>query len=317
MPVATITYRLSRTGQKDSLRKNGDGCREQVATGEVPLDLLDAFVIDADGNVSFDATRAPKQAKDEKYKMVVTVARFGRKGYDVEWDVYPTWDDLLSYVRWADSVEKELDEATYADYLADERARVEAGHAFMTDPAARPDRVEEDSVRIGGWSFWESDIVAEAKRRWAADQADQEEKRQANRRTLAAWIADHGSENQRQRLAAGLLPWREAHAAMEGFLFAPLQEFPLYERFDPADVCICERAGQEACKPKFESVDATELTAEEWDRLSAIQAVVPDGQFQLREHRARCKSRVEPLMRRGVIVKRTVGSLTFKREFAL
>jgi hypothetical protein len=60
-----------------------------------------------------------------------------------------------------------------------------------------------------------------------------------------------------------------------------------------------------------------ELAADEWPQYSAIRAAVPDATFQLREHRAKCSSATEPTIRRGVIVKRTLDRLTFKREFAL
>ena len=48
-----------------------------------------------------------------------------------------------------------------------------------------------------------------------------------------------------------------------------------------------------------------------------VLTAAPDATLQLREHRAKCASAVEPMIRRGVIVKFTVDRLTFKREFAL
>lgn len=73
----------------------------------------------------------------------------------------------------------------------------------------------------------------------------------------------------------------------------------------------------EICEVKFKSFDATELTADEWERYSAIRVAIPDAQFQLREHQAHCESLETPVIKRGVIVKRTVERLAFKREFAL
>ncbi len=70
------------------------------------------------------------------------------------------------------------------------------------------------------------------------------------------------------------------------------------------------------CKVKFKSVDATELSAREWEQFSKLKAFAPTAQFVLREHHAQCE-RGEPLMKRGVIVKFQVENLTFKREFAL
>ena len=40
---------------------------------------------------------------------------------------------------------------------------------------------------------------------------------------------------------------------------------------------------------KFQSVDASELTADEWEKFAEIQAAVPGATLQLREHRAQTK----------------------------
>jgi hypothetical protein len=91
-----------------------------------------------------------------------------------------------------------------------------------------------------------------------------------------------------------------------------------HSRYLPGAVCECVMFGAEQpCKVKFQSVDATELTAGEWEQFSRLQAAVPGATFQLREHRAQCETAVEPKIRRGAIVKFAMGQLTFKREFAL
>jgi len=121
-----------------------------------------------------------------------------------------------------------------------------------------------------------------------------------------------------ETLGVSRKPWRQGDRwSVREHLFAPLEQFSLYVRFEVSDVCVCEHAGNGPCGLKFQSVDATQLTAEEWDQLSAIRAAVPDAQFQIREHRAKCKSRSETEVKRGVIVKRQVDQLTFRREYAL
>ena len=321
--TATISYRLSQAGRQDSLRKGGDGKKEQTQIAEVQSNDVELFVVDEDGNASFDATRCVshvERATDKFHRIAV----FGRRqpiGWsEIEWDIAPTWGQLLEFARWVNGVELRLAEehegslvAQALEVNAEEHA---VGANFLSDPNARAEKVEEDSVTIAGIDFWDSKIVEEAKRRWAADR---EKIKQENRSTLAGWIREHGTDNQRQRLDAGLLPWQEASDGLEQYLFEPLTAFPLYERFDRTEVCKCvgDEYQAKVCEVKFKSFDATVLSAEEWDRYTHIRDAVPDAQFQLREHQAACHSVENPLIRRGVIVKRTVGWLTYKREYAL
>jgi len=316
--TATISYRLSPQGRQDSLRKGGNGKKEQKQTDEVqPTDIW-LFEIDDDGNATFDATRSPEKFPTDEFHVSSKPDFLG--WMDIEWDIAPTWGQLLEFARWVNGVELRLAEehegslvAQALEVNAEEHA---VGANFLSDPNARAEKVEEDSVTIAGIDFWDSKIVEEAKRRWAADR---EKIKQENRSTLAGWIREHGTDNQRQRLDAGLLPWQEASDGLEQYLFEPLTAFPLYERFDRTEVCKCvgDEYQAKVCEVKFKSFDATVLSAEEWDRYTHIRDAVPDAQFQLREHQAACHSVENPLIRRGVIVKRTVGWLTYKREYAL
>ena len=90
-----------------------------------------------------------------------------------------------------------------------------------------------------------------------------------------------------------------------------------YERFALQEVCACQRKDGTFCKVKFKSVEAASLTADEWEQFSKIKALAPEATFQLREHSAECVTAFAAKIRRGVIVKFAVDSLTFKREFAL
>ena len=80
------------------------------------------------------------------------------------------------------------------------------------DPIARHDAVE-DRVEL---------VVA---RPVAGRARDQDELKKANRATLAEWTLKHGTENQRERMAAGLLPWNEIYAAAEEYLLFSVFEF--------------------------------------------------------------------------------------------
>jgi hypothetical protein len=315
---ARIQFNLSAAGRRDSLRSGGNGARAQEMTGPIDPEQLDAFDVDEQGRVFFDATKTPTEVIVEQWNVVVAVR--GQKEIhaqadaEVEWNVVPAWVDLVGLAQclkqWADG----LDNQYVLEMESQARHETEVEQMFLSDPHARADKLSEDYVEIAGCTFWNTNVVREAHARAAKDL---EEQRQANRATLTRWIQEHGSENQKQRLAAGLLPWAEAHSELEKGLFALLDEFPLYERFNVDEVCICPQMGGESCGLKFQSVDATELTADEWVRFDAIRTSIPDAQFQLREHRAKCRTRTEAEIRRGVIVKRSVDRLTVKREYAL
>jgi len=311
-----ITYNLSEAGRRDSLRKGGNGQRQQDVEIYVYPEDLDLFTVNETGEASFDVRICNVESiEDPPFGIPLGKGRFEFEPWDnwkVEWDVVPEPEDLLALGRdiRAYEHERQLEGEAYA--LEKERK----GEEFISDPNARAASIEREHVNIeGGHRFENSHQVALFARRRAT--ADQEAQKKANRATLTEWIQKNGSKNQQERLAANLLPWQEAFATVEHYLFTPLAGFKLCERFDPAEVCMCERAGSDACEPKFQSLDATELTADEWDDLSRIKEAAPGATFQLREHRATCKSHANPEVRRGVIVKFTLGQLTFKREFAL
>lgn len=315
---ARISYILSERGRKDSLRQGGDGRRTQTAQGLISNATdLEIFKVDEEGQVSFDATTAPKQFEAvNKHHYVLIAQRGASARIEVLWDVVPTWEDLMQFARWAHDVEEQQNEQQYIEWEAQNAEEERVTYAFLADPNARAEKISEDYVTIAGHDFWNSQgrVVVEARARF---HRDQEEVKKANRATLAEWTGKHGTENQRQRLAAGLLPWKEVYEAAEEHLYAPLAEFPLYKRFEIGQVCEAVTEGEPACDVKFQSVDAVELTAEEWDEYAKIRAARPDATFQLREHRAECQHTDRVQIRRGVIVKVSLGKLTFKREFAL
>jgi hypothetical protein len=317
MPLqARIKYLLSEQGRRDSLKKGGNAQRIQEVTGTVANADLECFSVDLEGNVSFDLAGEFDFMEQPSRDFPSNKGRWVRKGEgyiveEVQWDVVPSWEDLVAIAR---QFKRDHDQS--AAYQAEQLKETEAiGNAFLKDPNARATTVAKDHVVIDGRRFEGfTPVVNTARKRW---QRDQDELKKANRATLAEWVGQHGTENQRQRLAAGLLPWQEAYEAAENYLFAPAAAFQLYQRFEIEDICLCVRMGDDFCDPKFQSVDATELTADEWEQFARIKSALPGAQFQLREHRAQCKSAENPEMRRGVIVKFTMGQLTFKREFAL
>ena len=284
---ARIGYWLSDRGRRDSLRHGGDGKRQQTAVGLITTpDDLDLFDVDDEGRISFDASVAPIDFEPDgkrhsSFHAPAKVDGVGR--IDVLWDVVPTWHDLLEFARWVHWAAEQHDRARQLEWEAEHAAIKKVTHDFLADPNARAEKLAEDHVTIAGRDFWSNTdpVVVEARARAARDD---EELKKANRATLAKWTAHHGTSNQRQRLAAGLLPWKEIYEAAEAQLYVPLASFPLYKRFELQEVCKCAPDGR--ANVKFQSVDTVELTAEEWEQYSKVRAAVPRATFQLREHRA-------------------------------
>ncbi len=206
-----ISYFLSQRGRRDSLRKGGDGRRLQQVVGTVGDADLDLFAVDDDGKVRLDATCfVPRDFP------VPDSARWVRKSLsgptDLEWDAVPAWADLIAVARaWRQAFEKLT---TFLE--AEKQQRDSIAQKFFADPTARAERIDRDGVRIAGCEFInDHPAAAEARRRRALDE---EELQKAKQASLADWIARHGTDNQRQRLIAGVLPWKEATEAAEDAL---------------------------------------------------------------------------------------------------
>lgn len=99
---ARIRYYLSEQGRLASLRQGGNCRRLQETIGVVDEGDLAAFSINDEGLVSFDATVTfyPSDVSE------VTVPAGTRQmvktssgGEEMEWDVVPTWEDLVAVAR--------------------------------------------------------------------------------------------------------------------------------------------------------------------------------------------------------------------------
>ena len=159
------------------------------------------------------------------------------------------------------------------------------------------------------------DVPAEAHRRFRADQRSYQEKvrqdqvvqaalHEEKKQFLVGWIAEHGTEEQKTRQAAGLLPMAEAVARITDLVFAPIAGRPIYrhdgaERLTAfirtvtgsADVVIT-RADVVA-----RSTHAVMATADEWTAIREMQQALPEAHVVLRHHQLRSRAspgRAEP-----------------------
>lgn len=129
------------------------------------------------------------------------------------------------------------------------------------------------------------------------------------------WVATQGTPNQRARHAAGLLARDEVLDAIEEEAFKPLQGRSMpYEKMQAKDVCTCE--DYSPCHVGFSSCSADSATAEEWEKMEGIKALLPSAEVQLRTHTGESKHCDETVTRNGLRVTVTVGAFEFSREYA-
>jgi hypothetical protein len=311
-----ISFKLSDRGRKRLLLAGRGSAQEHTFVGEVTEADVDIFEVSPDGaSLIADVSLVPDVPPQSDKYQVIGIAG---KGCEISWHTVPTWADLMDLARWVRNWHAEQEREEFDAQLADDKRRAEVAAQFLNNTSARAENVPKKGggpVTINGYVFHDAEVVEEANKR---KQKDADDKRAAQWKVLSKWIKENGSYNQQQRLAAGFLPFMEAYEAMENYVFAALDGFPLHERFKTSEVCKCieYEVSKNHCKPRFESKDATELGPEEWECYEQIRAKLPGAKHQFRVHEAECT--IEPTQRRyGVIVKVNVDSLGFKREYAL
>jgi hypothetical protein len=154
----------------------------------------------------------------------------------------------------------------------------------------------------------------------------EDERREAEKqKQIADWVARHGDENQKERFAAGMFPRDEAVAAIKEQAFAPLKEFPEYERIKNGEVravcdenCLCAQGYDERCGITCETVDDVPATARQWEQIKRMKALLPAATYTIRKHRCECD---DPDCKTGIVerfsiyVKLQVGAFVFNRNY--
>jgi hypothetical protein len=124
-----------------------------------------------------------------------------------------------------------------------------------------------------------------------AQEAEEQARKQAQEAqysaAVAALVRQVGSPVDVDRLEAGVLPQEEIDRLVHDHVFAPLNEFPRYEKLTARDVehdenCCADDAS-------YDVDDAGELTADEWTRLKAIRAAMPAATVTPRLHSGECR----------------------------
>lgn len=341
--TATATYLLSEDGRKASLLAGGDGRSLQQITLHVPANRLHLISVDRQGTARLKL----------RPRFEMNGAGIVRIDTAPKYDAPPTVEDLYRAAARNHELEETYvaqKDAQRAKRTDDDRTRRQRlAEAFFADPSMRaathPPPTSQTCYVFtdrGGVLFDASadvglakDVPAEAQRRFRADLRSYQEKvrqdqiaqaalHEEKKQFLVGWIAEHGTEGQKTRQAAGLLPMAEAVARITDLVFAPIAGRPIYrhdgvERLTAfirtvtgsADVVIT-RADVVA-----RSTHAVMATADEWTVIREMQQALPEAHVVLRHHQLRSRRHqgVPSLVVIGALVTMKYGPFILRREY--
>ncbi len=337
----SVVYHLSEAGRKASLIAGGDGKGVQRLTVEVPSTRLHLVAVGMSGQA-----RLKLQPHFERVDGQVL-----RHDAPPVFDAPPSVEELFHLAARNHELAREFRSSRAESRDAHRERRAEIARAFLGDasqramlrPAPTPrrcyvasswGRVMFDSGLDRGPA---ADVPREAYRRFRADERLRKEEHLKRRaadqalhtekiRVVAEWLAAHGSDDQRGRHAAGLLPVEEVIDALADDAFASVADLPRYPMDGTARLQAHVRAftGNSAlmltsADLKVDGADATEATAAEWAVMQQLKARLPDADVKLREHRLswRRDPSLPGLSIFGVLATRRVGPFIVRREFAV
>ena len=342
----TANYLLSEDGRKASLLAGGDGRAVQQIGLQVPASRLHLVSVDKQG-IARLKLRPRFERNDERGLVRIDAAPV--------YDAPPTLDELYR----AAAKNHELEAAYYAERAAqrskrtdDDRLRHDSmAEAFLGDkgqravahPPPSPKRCYLITDRgrllfdVATDQGLAKEVPPEAHRRFRADLRAKEERDRQERaaqlglheekkRFVAEWVAENGTDEQKARHAAGVLPMAEAIEGITDQIFAVNGRLPIYRR-DGADRLqqfIRERTGADdaVVGPSdvvVRSNHAVKATAEQWAVVQELTNLVPNANVVLRQHVLSSKRDQEspPLTVFGVLVTKRHGPLVLRREYVV
>jgi hypothetical protein len=243
-------------------------------------------------------------------------------------------------------VERRAGRSNRRDAERDNRAAV--AEAFLADPNRRaiahppptPKRCAVSTER--GRVLFDADTDAprardvppEAHRRFRADLRAKQERNHERRaaqlalheekkRFLAEWIAAHGTAEQQERQAVGMLPIDEAIEAITDEVLAILHDRPRYahDGVGRLQAHLQQHPGyvDAVVSPGTLSVistNAVTATAAQWSLIKDIRALVPNATVTLRAHKLSWKrAPAHSITVFGLLVTLNCGPFTLRREY--
>ena len=337
----SVVYHLSEAGRKGSLLAGGDGKGVQRLTVQVPSSRLHLVTVGISGQA-----RLKLQPHFERIDGQVL-----RHDDPPVFDAPPTVEELFHLAARNHELAREFRSSRAESRDAHRERRAEVARAFLSDPSqramVRPAPTPRRCYVASSWGRVmfdggldkgpAGDVPREAYRRFRADDRLRKEEHLKRRaadqalheqktRVVTEWLAAHGSEDQRGRHAAGLLPIEEVIDALADDAFASVADLPRYPMDGAARLQAHVRAltGNSAltltsADLKIDGADATEATAAEWAVMQQLKTRLPDADVKLRAHRLswRHDPALPGLVIYGVLATRRVGPFIVRREFAV
>jgi hypothetical protein len=340
---ASASYLLSEDGRKASLLSGGDGRSFQQITLQVPANRLHLVSVDRQGVARLKLR--PRFEMDARGIVRIDKAPM--------YDAPPTVEELYR----AAARNHELEATYYAQRAAhrdkrsdDDRARRQSlAEGFLADKSMRAVSHPPPTPRTcyvitdrGGVLFdvatdqgLARDVPPEAHRRFREDRrAHQDKVRQdqiaqaalheEKKVFIAEWIKSNGTDDEKARHAAGLLPMAEAVRRIADRVFAAIDTRPVYlhdgaQRLQnlirqitgSADVVVTE------ADVVARSAHAIMATAAEWAAIRHIQEHLPEAHVVLRHHQllSRRHQGVPSIVIIGALVTLKHGPFVLRREY--
>jgi hypothetical protein len=338
--AASAVYQLSETGRKASLLAGGDGKAVQRLSVQVPATRLHLVTVGLGGQAKLKLQPHFERVDGQ------AVRRDGPPVFDAP----PTLDELFHIAARNHELAREFRARRSGARDEYRERRAEVARAFLGDPSQRSmvrpvptprrcfmatssgrlmfdatlDTGRAAQVPVEAYRRFRADRRARREdhlKRRAADQALHEEKT----RVVAEWVAAHGSDDQRGRHAAGLLPVAEVIEALTDDAFAAVADLPRYPLDGAERLQSHLRAltGTNLVVAPSElaiaGLSATDASAAEWAVMQQLKSRLPDADVTLREHRLswRRDPTLPGISLYGVLATRRVGPFVLRREFAV
>lgn len=339
--TATAIYHLSETGRKASLLAGGNGKGVQRQAVQVPVTRLHLVSVGVSGHAKLKL-----QPRFERVD-----GRVMRYDAPPVYDAPPTLDDLLRQAaqNYELSGEYRSERLQSRDTYLERRAQVarefleNPSHRAVTFPPPNPARCFLNTAAgrllfdVRNDTGAGRDVPREAYRRFRADvndrrahgqrqRAEADAQRAEKERAIAAWVARHGSDDQRRRHAAGVLPVPEVVEALTDNAFAAVADMTPYPMDGTArlQVHLREATGRHDLVIASTELDITgatvvDATAGEWAVMETLRERLADADVVLREHRLswRRDPTLPALCVYGALATRRVGPFVLRREFAV
>ena len=342
----TADYRLSEAGRKASLLAGGNGRAEQRVKIAVPLTRLHLVHVDNNGLARLKLRPQFKPNTDQRIVKIKLAPVY---------DHPPTLDELFQdaarnhELERAYHAQRTTAQATKRETLDEWRNQVAL--EFLGDPSRRAivypppskrrcqvvtDRgpvhfdVKRDlgvarQVPLEAFRRFDNDVRISHGR--GADQRSRNLAKHAQRQQMMhEWIAVHGSHDQRERLSAGVLPFKEFVDAISEVTFRPLAHLTLYQTDGPARVQDQIRQLPGHADAIVTPTDVSVVTrllptasATQWSLVNEIRNLIPGAQVQLRERSVAWTHDADaPKVRLvSALVTTRVGPVLLRREFAV